>query len=119
MPGITRKMRNRHGFSAPGKGLSARRRDARSATRQRTRRTVRRVAAWGLPSCGTSSCWHCRCRRTYGCIGVVVDAKHDAADFYARLGFSPLEIGEGEIEARPKPTPLFLPLELVAAALVP
>ncbi len=55
----------------------------------------------------------------YGCVGIVVDAKRDAVEFYARFGFSPLEISEGEIEARPKPTPMFLPLELVAAALVP
>jgi GNAT superfamily N-acetyltransferase len=55
----------------------------------------------------------------YGCIGILVDAKRNAVEFYARFGFSPLEISEGEIEARPKPTPLFLPLELIAAALVP
>jgi GNAT superfamily N-acetyltransferase len=55
----------------------------------------------------------------YGCVGVVVDAKRDAVEFYARVGFSPLEVTEGEIEARPKPAPLFLPIELVAAALVP
>jgi GNAT superfamily N-acetyltransferase len=55
----------------------------------------------------------------YGCIGTIVDAKRSAVEFYARFGFSPLEISEGEIEARPKPTPLFLPLELIAAALVP
>jgi len=43
---------------------------------------------------------------------------HDM-EFYTRFGFSPLEIREGEIESRPKPTPLFLPLEVIAAALVP
>jgi len=55
----------------------------------------------------------------YGCVGIVVDAKRDAVEFYTRFGFSPLEIREGEIESRPKPTPLFLPLEIIAAALVP
>jgi len=55
----------------------------------------------------------------YGCAGVVVDAKPGAVQFYARFGFSPLEVSEGEIEARPKPTPLFLPLELITAALLP
>ena len=51
-----------------------------------------------------------------GCVGIVVDAKADAAQFYARVGFSPVEISEGELELRPKPTPMFLPLELIAAA---
>jgi GNAT superfamily N-acetyltransferase len=55
----------------------------------------------------------------YGCVGIVVDAKADAAQFYARVGFSPLEVSEGELESRPKPTPMFLPLELIAAALAP
>lgn len=51
-----------------------------------------------------------------GCVGIVVDAKADAAQFYARVGFSPVEISEGELELRPKPTPMFLPLELITAA---
>ena len=53
----------------------------------------------------------------YGCVGILVDAKPDAVEFYARFGFSPLEISEGEIESRPKPTPMFLPLDLIVAAL--
>jgi predicted N-acetyltransferase YhbS len=53
----------------------------------------------------------------YGCVGVVVDAKPDAVGFYARVGFSPFETRQGELESRPKPTPMFLPLGLVAAAL--
>lgn len=55
----------------------------------------------------------------YGCVGIVVDAKPDAVDFYGRVGFSPLEIAEGHIESRPRPAPMFLPLELVALALTP
>jgi GNAT superfamily N-acetyltransferase len=55
----------------------------------------------------------------YGCVGIVVDAKPDAAEFYARVGFSPLEIGEGALESRPRPTPMFLPLDLIAAAVAP
>ena len=55
----------------------------------------------------------------YGCVGILVDAKSDAVKFYARFGFSPLEITEGELESRPKPMPMFLPLDLIAAALAP
>jgi len=51
-----------------------------------------------------------------GCVGVVVDAKPSAVEFYARAGFSPLEMSEGEIESRPRPAAMFLPLELIAAA---
>jgi GNAT superfamily N-acetyltransferase len=51
-----------------------------------------------------------------GCVGVLVDAKSDAVAFYARAGFSPLELSEGEIESRPRPIPMFLPLDLVVAA---
>jgi GNAT superfamily N-acetyltransferase len=53
----------------------------------------------------------------FGCIGIVVDAKPAAVEFYARFGFAPLDAREGELESRPKPTPMFLPLELIAAAL--
>jgi len=55
----------------------------------------------------------------YGCVGILVDAKADAVELYARVGFSRLEISEGGIESRPSPTPMFLPLDLVAAALAP
>jgi GNAT superfamily N-acetyltransferase len=54
-----------------------------------------------------------------GCVGVVVDAKPTALGFDARLGFSALETASGRMESRPEPTPMFLPLELVAAALTP
>lgn len=53
----------------------------------------------------------------YGCVGILVDARSDAVSFYTQLGFSRLEVTAGEMESRPKPTPLFLPLDLVAAAL--
>ncbi|HEY8212449.1 MAG TPA: GNAT family N-acetyltransferase [Myxococcaceae bacterium] len=51
-----------------------------------------------------------------GCVGIHVDAKSDAIEFYARIGFSRLDVTEGEIESRPKPTAMFLPLDLIAAA---
>jgi predicted N-acetyltransferase YhbS len=53
----------------------------------------------------------------YGCVGVVVDAKPDAVGFYERYGFSRLEADEGQLESRPAPAPMFLPLELVALAM--
>lgn len=55
----------------------------------------------------------------YGCVGVVVDAKPGAIEFYARVGFTALAVSEGEMESRPKPTPMFLPLSLIAAAVGP
>jgi predicted N-acetyltransferase YhbS len=51
----------------------------------------------------------------YGCVGIVVDAKVEAVEFYARVGFFPLTLSGGEMESRPKPTPMFLPLALVEA----
>jgi predicted N-acetyltransferase YhbS len=55
----------------------------------------------------------------FGCVGVVVDAKPGAVEFYARLGFSPLEVAEGALDAHPAPAALFQPLDLVTAALAP
>jgi len=52
----------------------------------------------------------------YGCAGVLVDAKPDATSFYTRLGFTLLEVSEGQLESRPKSTAMFLPLELVVRA---
>jgi GNAT superfamily N-acetyltransferase len=53
----------------------------------------------------------------YGCVGVVVDAKPDALDFYARYGFMPVEALEGQSDARPQPTPMFLSLRSIKKAL--
>jgi GNAT superfamily N-acetyltransferase len=55
----------------------------------------------------------------YGCVGILVDAKPDAVTFYERFGFWTLEVTEGQIDSRPRQTPMFLPLELVALALAP
>jgi predicted N-acetyltransferase YhbS len=54
-----------------------------------------------------------------GCVGVIVDAKPGAVEFYSRVGFTALKVSEGHLQSRPEPLPMFLPLELVAAALVP
>lgn len=45
-----------------------------------------------------------------GCIGVVVDAKPGAMDFYAQHGFNALVSLEGSLLTRPEPMPMFLPL---------
>jgi predicted N-acetyltransferase YhbS len=55
----------------------------------------------------------------YGCVGVLVDAKPGAGEFYERYGFSSLEAAEGQMESWPAPRPMFLPLELVARAVAP
>jgi GNAT superfamily N-acetyltransferase len=52
----------------------------------------------------------------YGCVGVLVDAKREAANFYAKLGFMGLEAVEGQSDARPVATPMFLPLAEIASA---
>ena len=52
----------------------------------------------------------------FGCVGIVVDAKPEAVDFYARLGFSPIELVGGRMASRPEPLAMFLPLALVVDA---
>lgn len=52
----------------------------------------------------------------YGCVGVLVDAKPDAADFYSRYGFIPLEGLEGVSESRPRPVPMFLSMRAISRA---
>jgi GNAT superfamily N-acetyltransferase len=55
----------------------------------------------------------------YGCVGIVVDAKPEAVAFYERFGFASLDVIQGQVESRPRSTPMFLPLELVALAIKP
>lgn len=45
-----------------------------------------------------------------GCLGVVVDAKPEAAGFYRKLGFIDLEAAAGQLGDRPQPSPMFLEL---------
>jgi predicted GNAT family N-acyltransferase len=52
----------------------------------------------------------------YGCVGVVVDAKANAVDFYAKHGFITIEAVEGESDVRPKLTPMFLSMRAIADA---
>lgn len=55
-------------------------------------------------------------RDQVGCVGVVTDAKPAALGFYERLGFSPLSgVREGLLHG--DPTPMFLAIATIAAAL--
>jgi predicted N-acetyltransferase YhbS len=51
-----------------------------------------------------------------GCAAVVVDAKPGAVDFYARYGFRPFEALEGQSDARPEPTSMYLMMQDIKAA---
>lgn len=51
-----------------------------------------------------------------GCAGVVVDAKPAAIDFYARYGFTTFEPLEGQSDARPQPTMMWLPIQAIKHA---
>ncbi len=55
-------------------------------------------------------------RDRVGCIGVVVDAKSDAVDFYSNLGLTPVELISGSLGDRPEPVAMFLPIGQIAAA---
>jgi len=43
-----------------------------------------------------------------GCVGLVVDAKPDAVNYYARFGFVVLQTLQGHLGDRPRPVPMFL-----------
>jgi GNAT superfamily N-acetyltransferase len=57
--------------------------------------------------------------RKYGCIGVCVDAKPGAVDFYKQYGFVSIDPVEGQSDARPTPIPMFLAVRAVQEALGP
>jgi len=53
----------------------------------------------------------------YGCVGVAVDAKSDAVDFYKKYGFISVDLAEGQSDARPSPIPMFLATRAIRIAL--
>jgi GNAT superfamily N-acetyltransferase len=57
-----------------------------------------------------------RMTRDYGCVGVIVDAKTDAVDFYARYGFVRVDAVEGMSAARPAPAVMFLSIRAIVDA---
>ena len=52
----------------------------------------------------------------YGFVGVVVDAKPDAIEFYERYGFAEFPSLSGQLGDRPEPTPMFLELGAIPDA---
>ncbi len=56
-------------------------------------------------------------RKKLGCLGIVVDAKPGAANYYSRYGFVELEATEDRLEERPTPKPMFLPVTTIVQAL--
>ena len=52
----------------------------------------------------------------YGCAGVVVDAKPEAVNFYAKYGFVAYSALEGQSDARPLPAMTFLAMRAIKAA---
>jgi GNAT superfamily N-acetyltransferase len=54
-----------------------------------------------------------------GCAGVVVDAKPGAVSFYAKYGFVPFDLLEGQSDARPRPIAMWLPIQAIKAACEP
>jgi len=50
---------------------------------------------------------------------VVVDAKPGAIEFYTRYGFTPFEGLEGQSDARPQTTMMWLPIQAIEHAIKP
>src|ERR1044072_5938469 len=57
-----------------------------------------------------------RLSNEFGCAGVIVDAKPGAVAFYAGHGFIETDPLEGASGARPQPTPMFLSIGVIQAA---
>jgi GNAT superfamily N-acetyltransferase len=53
---------------------------------------------------------------SYGCTGLVVDAKPDAVRFYAKYGFVAFDALEGRSDARPQPITMFLSMRAIRSA---
>jgi GNAT superfamily N-acetyltransferase len=54
-----------------------------------------------------------RMAKDFGCVGIIVDAKADAVGFYARYGFIPVHVLEGQSDARPQPETMFLSVRAI------
>lgn len=54
--------------------------------------------------------------RDLGCLGVVVDAKPGAIEFYRKLGFAAIEPIEGQLVGVPEPTPMFVHVDTIRMA---
>ncbi len=56
-------------------------------------------------------------KKRFGCIGVVVDAKINAMEFYKKLGFVELEAKRGVPKTHPVTTPMFMVIGTIEKAL--
>ena len=54
-----------------------------------------------------------------GCVGVVVDSKPTSVTFHEGFGFTRLDVVEGAMRTPKAPTPMFLSIALVKAAMGP
>jgi GNAT superfamily N-acetyltransferase len=54
-----------------------------------------------------------RMANDFGCLGVLVDAKPEAVDFYDKLGFIELQHRQGALGDRPEPKPMFAALTAI------
>jgi GNAT superfamily N-acetyltransferase len=57
-----------------------------------------------------------RMAKSFGCLGVLVDAYPTAVTFYEQYGFVSLDVVEGASSARPQPVAMFLSLREILAA---
>jgi GNAT superfamily N-acetyltransferase len=53
----------------------------------------------------------------YGCVGILVDAKPGAVDFYGKFGFSARNAVSGGMHVAPRPTSMFLSVARLRQAL--
>lgn len=56
-------------------------------------------------------------KKMVGCIGVLIDAKVDAVEFYKKLGFVELEAKRGVSKTHPLPIPVFMVIQTIEKAL--
>lgn len=52
-------------------------------------------------------------KESYGCIGVIVDAKAESIEFYKNLGFISLPTLSGKLGEKPQPETLFLAIRTI------
>ena len=56
-------------------------------------------------------------KEKFGCVGIVVDAKSDAVQFYKKLGFVELEVEQGDLNVHPPQTAMFISTKTVEKAI--
>ncbi len=55
-------------------------------------------------------------QKMLGCIGITVDAKEDAIDFYKKLGFVELQAKRGLPKTHPSQSPMFITVKMIENA---